>query len=114
MSCQDIVVQQDNRPVIVQQPKDKIVVQQTVQNIRVCAQNPVSNFVPFFLTATVDGQVNFTLPFLPLSIWVAINGTAQAQAKTPTPDFTINGLVLTFSDGLDQGDIVFGMIQVVA
>jgi hypothetical protein len=84
---------------------------QQIQEIKVCAQNPVSQFTPFFLTATIEGQTAFTLPVIPLAIWVAINGTEQSQAKTPTPDFTVAETTLTLSSGIDIGDTVFGMIQ---
>lgn len=86
---------------------------QEVKMIKMCATNPVFNdFIPFFFTAK-QGQSVFTLPNIALATWVFINGIAQSQAKTPTPDFTINDNILTLSQGVDAGDIVFGMIQTV-
>lgn len=103
MSCNGITIIQNNQP---------IQIIQRIQEINVCAQNPVAQFIPFFVTATIQGQTIFNLPAIALSIWVAINGTEQSQAKTPTPDFTVSENVLTLSSGVDIGDTVFGMIQI--
>lgn len=89
-----------------------ITIIQRIQEITVCAQNPISQFIPFFLTATESNQTVFILPMVTLSIWVAINGTEQSQARIPTPDFTVSENILTLSEGVDIGDVVFGMIQV--
>lgn len=92
---------------------NSITVVQNNRPIQVCCQNPLPSFVPFFLTATIDGQLSFALPVpAVISIWVYINGVGQSGVKTPTPDFTVNGNILTFSSGLDEGDNAFGMIQV--
>lgn len=103
MSCNGITVIQNNQP---------IQVIQRIQEINVCAQNPIAQFIPFFVTATVNNQTIFTLPAVALSIWVAINGTEQSQAKTPVADFSVSENILTLSQGVDSGDTVFGMIQV--
>lgn len=84
---------------------------QRIQEITVCAQNPVAQFLPFWFEA-IQGQTVFVLPAVALSSWVAINGTEQSSAKTPTPDYTISEDILTLSDGVDAGDTVFGMIQI--
>lgn len=102
MSCDGITIIQDQNP---------ITILQTVEVINMCASNPVSNFIPFWFSAT-QGQTVFTLPAISLAAWVAINGTSQSSAKLPTADFTINENVLTLSSGMDAGDTVFGMIQV--
>lgn len=89
-----------------------ITILQTIQEINVCAQNPIAQFVPYYFVATAN-QTVFTLSAVALSVPLcAINGVAQSQAKTPTPDFTINENVLTLSSGVDAGDLVFGVIQV--
>lgn len=83
-----------------------------IQVINVCAQNPIlNNFVPFFFTATENQNV-FILPHISAASWIFINGTAQSQSKTPTPDYSVSGNTLTLSQGVDAGDIVFGMIQI--
>ena len=111
MSCQDITVIQDTQPIVVLQNSNAIQVMQVNEVIHMCAQNPVSQFLPFYFVAT-QGQTVFTLPAIALAAWVAINGTEQSAAKTPTPDFTIDETTLTLSSGVDAGDTVFGMIQV--
>ena len=92
-------------------PMNALIIQE-VTMIKVCALNPINNFLPFYFEAT-QGQTVFMLPAVALSCQLcAINGTAQSQAKTPTPDFTINENILTLSEGVDEGDTVFGVIQI--
>lgn len=112
MSCNGITIIQNSQAINVFQENKPIQINQIIEVIEVCAQNPIAQFLPFFLTATMDGQTVFTLPVLPLSIWVAINGTEQSQAKTPVADFIVSERTLTLSEGIDNGDTVFGMIQV--
>ncbi len=111
MSCSGITILQELNTLSICQPKNITLIQQT-EVIHVCATNPVSQFVPFYFEAT-QGQTEFTLPgvaiFVPLC---AINGTAQSQAKTPVPDFTSDNDILTINGDLDEGDLVFGVIQI--
>ncbi len=130
MSCNDITVIKNEQPIMLSQATDAIEVLidgniielsqasddinviQTLEVIYVCAQNPIANFIPFFFIAIQD-QTTFTLPAVALSCQLcAINGTSQSQAKTPTPDFVITENILTLSQGVDEGDTVFGVIQI--
>ncbi len=111
MSCNDLNLIQDDRPWIVVQSPTSISLIQQVEVINVCAQNPVTQFTPFYFVATA-GQTEFTLPGIALAMPLcAVNGTAQAQAKTPTPDFSFTDNILTINGDLDDGDLVFGIIQ---
>ena len=112
MSCNGITLIQNDKPIVIQQAPEAITLIQELEVIEVCAQNPVAQFLPFYFDAIQD-QTVFTLPAIALSVPLcAINGTAQSQAKTPTPDFTVVDNVLTLSEGVDAGDLVFGVIQV--
>lgn len=94
---------------------EPIQVIQQIQEITVCAQNPVSQFQPFSFTATVDNQTEFgPLPQVPLAIvTLAITGTLQNPGAV-TPDYTLSedGLTITLSEGIPAGNTVFGMYQV--
>lgn len=112
MSCDNIQIIQSSENINIIQSSDGINIIQSIQEINMCADSPIfNNFIPFFFTAT-QGQTVFNLPSIALATWCNINGTAQSQSKIPTPDFTVSGNILTLSEGLDAGDIVFGMIQV--
>lgn len=109
---ENININESPSSIYISQESSDIKIIQVVETINVCANNPIfNNFIPFFFTATQD-QISFTLPGISLAIWVAINGTSQSQAKSPTPDFTVVGNILTLSDGVDEGDTVFGMMQI--
>lgn len=112
MSCNDVMIIQSSDEIKIKQESQSIQVQPLIEVIEVCAQNPVAQFLPYFFIAT-QGQTVFTLPAIALSVPLcAINGTAQAQVKTPVPDFIITENILTLSSGVDDGDTVFGVIQV--
>lgn len=130
MSCNVIVLMQEDQPINLTQSgnglelnispevvnliqsTEPITLIQQLEVIQVCAQNPVAQFIPFYFSAVQD-QTVFTLPAVALSCQLcAINGTSQSQAKTPTPDFTITDNILTLSEGVDLGDLVFGVIQI--
>ncbi len=111
MSCSGITLIQDDKPVNLGISESITLIQQ-IEEIQVCAQNPVTQFIPYYFVATA-GQSVFILPAIALSIPLcAFNGIAQSQAKTPTPDFTVNETILTMAWGLDEGDLVFGVIQI--
>lgn len=69
--------------------------------------NPtVNNYRTFFLVAT-QGQTQFNIGFVPTAvIYIAINGIIQSQGDG---DFTVNGQIITTSQGLDDGDKFFGL-----
>lgn len=68
---------------------------------------PIFNFTPFAVTATVDGQTQFTLPTDPIfMIWVSIQGVVQSQLAG---DYTFAGNILTFSSGVSQGELIAGL-----
>lgn len=113
MSCNKIQIMKNSDSIDIKQSSKNLQVFQTIQKISVCAQNPISNFIAFYFLAIQD-QTVFTLPAIALSCQLcAINGTSQSQAKTPTPDFIITDNILTLSEGVDEGDTVFGVIQIV-
>ncbi len=75
--------------------------------------NPMKNEDFYFVAA--EGQTQFTLARIYkdggfFALW--INGTGQSKAKTPTPDFVVSGVTLTLSQGLDEGDVVYGFYEV--
>ena len=77
--------------------------------IRVLRQATSKAFVPFTFTATVQGQVEFSLPSTPsVIILCCVNGTVQNQEAG---DFTVNGKLLYIENGVDIGDNVFGIYQ---
>lgn len=64
-------------------------------------------FVPFYFVAT-EGQTVFTLASGPMTngmLLLAINGIVQSQAKG---DFTVSGVTVTLSEGVNAGDIIGG------
>ena len=68
----------------------------------------MQNFIPFTFTATQGQTVFKFLPGTPLAIWVFITGAGQNQAAG---DFSVNGNVLTLSQGVNAGDTVYGVVQ---
>ncbi|MBW1812141.1 MAG: hypothetical protein JRJ39_00335 [Deltaproteobacteria bacterium] len=67
-------------------------------------------FVPFSFTAT-DGQTVFPLPSAAKSgglFMVSINGAPQDQEGG---DYTVSGVTLTFDEGLDTNDKVYGAYE---
>lgn len=88
-----------NQPIVVVLQTNQITIQGNIP----------MNFTSFSFTADTDGQTVFgPLPFTPQAIWLYINGTAQNQSAG---DFTVDGLYITTSSGLDIGDTVYGVIQ---
>ena len=71
------------------------------------AINPsILSYRSFFFTA-IQNQTQFNLGFLPTSIiYIAINGILQSLQNG---DYTQNGTNITFSQGLNAGDKVFGL-----
>ncbi len=69
-----------------------------------------ARFLPFNFIVTENDQELFTFPASALAAWVYVNGTAQNGDKD-IPDFTIDGVNLLMSAGLEVGDNVYGMIQ---
>ncbi len=68
------------------------------------ANNPDLNFESFFIEAIQDQSV-FTLDFSPSPlIYVAINGVIQAPTS-----YTVDGYDITFDEGLDLDDKVYGV-----
>lgn len=64
-------------------------------------------FIPFAITASVDGQTIFTLPSSPNSVLVtAIQGVLQSQAAG---DFTIENDKLILTEGVDSGTLIAGI-----
>lgn len=88
---------------------------QQIQEITVCAQNPISQFQPFSFTATTNGQTVFgPLPQIPLAlITLAITGTLQ-DPGTNSPDYSldVSGLNIILNSGIPLGNTVYGMYQV--
>jgi hypothetical protein len=88
---------------------------QQIQEIKVCAQNPVSQFQPFSFTSTVNGQTILgPLPQVPLAIIsLYIMGYGQNPLNSPA-DYTLDstGLNIVLSQGVPSGITVFGMYQV--
>lgn len=67
------------------------------------------NFVPFYFVAEQD-QVEFTLALTPIAlILLAINGEEKIQADG---DFTVSKNKITLSEGINEGDRVFGVYQI--
>lgn len=66
--------------------------------------------VPFSFQATANNQTVFgPLPVVPNAIaCLGIAGALQDQAATP-PDFTVNGLYITLSQGVPIGTFVYGV-----
>jgi len=74
------------------------------------AGHPVK-FMQFSVTASSNGQTQFTLPGTPLLdglIIVWINGSGQNFAAG---DFTVSANILTLNEGIDSGDKVYGFFQ---
>lgn len=60
-----------------------------------------------FFTVAIQGQTQFNIGFLPQAIiYVSVNGTLQAVGDG---DYTINGQIITMSQGLNYGDKFFGL-----
>jgi hypothetical protein len=115
MSCEPIQILQNPDSIEVKTYPTNIQILQGVNVIKVCSQNPVSQFQPFSFTATVDNQTTFgPLPQPPLNIiTLAITGTLQDPAGT-VPDYTLDdtGLNIILSQGIAAGNTVYGIYQV--
>lgn len=112
MSCGPIQILQNPDSIDIKQCPTNIQIFQGVQMVNVCSQSRQAQFLPFSFTATIPGQTQFgNLPAYPVSIVsLAITGTMQDPGGN-TPDYTVNGLVITLSSGVNVGDTVYGMMQ---
>lgn len=105
------IIQRTERVSLAGNPKVSVIKRNEV--VKLYTQQVVSNnFVvrDFSFTAT-QGQTVFELPSDAKAnglINVVINGTMQNQAGG---DFTIEGNILTLSEGVDAGDTVYGLYQ---
>lgn len=102
--------------VINQQPPPLTVIKRFT-TIRVTAQNPQQGkhiMRNFFFVAT-EGQTIFTLtsgtPRVSGVFDLYINGAGQSASKTPTPDFIVSGNTITLSEGVSEGDAVYGFYE---
>jgi hypothetical protein len=65
--------------------------------------------IAFSMTATVDCQTVFTLPYVPSTIiCLFIMGIGQ---NILTGDYTLMGNIVTFNQGIPLGYTVFGALQ---
>lgn len=85
-----------------------IIIQQNSNNVQIIGSfTPVFNFTPFAITATMEGQTQFTLPTIPnFVIIMTIQGVVQSQLAG---DFTLAGSVVTFSEGIGLGELIAGI-----
>lgn len=94
---------------------EPIQVIQQVQEITVCANNPISQFQPFSFTAIINNQTIFgLLPQVPLAIIsLYIMGIGQNPLNSPS-DYILDstGLNIVLSEGIPSGQTIFGMYQV--
>lgn len=100
-----------NRPQVINitSTSQEIVVVNRPQTVNVKLTIPIANFTPFTFTAT-QGQTIFTLTTTPLAVTsLYINGAGQNQAGG---DFSVSGLNITLSQGVNSGDTVYGVIQI--
>lgn len=87
-----------------------VIVEQVLTPLTIQIGNfSMQNFLPFTFTATQGQQVFGPLPGSPIAIWVFITGAAQNQAAG---DFTLNGNMLTLSQGVNLGDTIYGVVQI--
>jgi len=112
MSCGPIQVLQSPDSIDVKTSPSSIQLFQNTEVINVCAQNPVSNFLPYSFTATQANQTVFgPLPAFPVSvITLAITGTLQNPDNDI--DYVVNELTITLNQGVNIGDTVYGIIQI--
>lgn len=112
MSCGNITVAKNSNTIIVAQPSP-ITLMKVTNVIRVCSQSRIPRFKPYSFTATEQGQTVFgNLPALPIAvITLAITGALQNPLAN-TPDFTVTGLQITLSQGVNIGDTIYGVIQI--
>lgn len=97
-------------PIYVTKSTKTIYAMRNEKNIYLTAQ-AVINLVPtvtqFSFIAT-EGQTTFTLEGVPVLLhYVAINGVIQRQDT----DYTIADDVVTLTDGVSAGTLVFGQYQ---
>lgn len=115
MSCGALQVLKNPDSIDVKQCPTSIQIFQGVQMIKVCAQNPVSQFQPYSFIATEDGQTIFgPLPQVPLAIiTLAITGTLQDPGAN-VPDYSLDntGLNIVLNEGVPAGNTVYGIYQV--
>lgn len=113
MTCGKLQILQNPDNINIKQSPTNIQIFQGVNMVKVCAQNPVSQFLPYSFIATEDGQTVFgPLSSVPIAIiTLAITGTLQDPAGN-VPDYIVNGFNLILSEGVAIGNTVYGMYQV--
>ena len=109
-----ITLVQELNQVTVKQESKQILLQQLQPQIIVKGGSIVemSAILPFSITATSNGQVVFTLPYMYTTIiCLFIMGTGQNPIAG---DYTVNGNILTLGSSapvIQTGDIIFGSGQ---
>jgi len=106
-----ITVVQEQIQVTVKQESKQVILQQVLNQIICQGGSIVSNILPFTFTCTTPGQTIFgPLPSSPTAvICLFITGAGQNQLAG---DYTIQGLNIVLSSGVNIGDTVYGAYEV--
>lgn len=97
------------RPVVAEITRDdsNVVINRPSAEITLEGPAVPAVFLPFSFVATA-GQTLFTLTSTPKTvILLAINGATQRAA-----DYTVSGRNITLTEAVDEGDKVYGVIQI--